>query len=166
MITCKCNEATCHLEEDIFRKERKALFDFLIKEKGYLPEEIKENVPMVIEVGPKRLYTQADIVVELSGKPAVVIRINEGSVVSRERGTIAFARLLFPEGPPPICVQTNGQEVSVLSTKNKKPLGQSLEAIPSREEMLNVLAKESTWSLSPKQIDAEKKILFFYDGVG
>ncbi|OAG28337.1 type I restriction enzyme HsdR N-terminal domain-containing protein [Thermodesulfatator autotrophicus] len=166
MITCKCAESVCEIHDDAFKAERKAIRDFLLEKKGYLPEDIKEEVPLVIEVANKRLHSMVDILVNIAEKPAIVIRINEGSVVSRERGTIAAARLISPEAPPPICVQTNGKEFSLIDTHTKKSFSQSLEDLPSRQEMLIFLDGYKPKPLTPKQIEGEKKILFFYDGVG
>ncbi len=166
LVSCECETGVCECALDPFRETREEIVRFLIEKKGYRPEEIRLLVPLVVEIPGKRLHTKADIVVEIEGQPALCIRLNEGSVVSRERGTIAAARLLNPEAPPPICVQGNGEEFSILDTQSKKTLGQRLEDLPSREEMLQILQKRKTKSLSPKQIEAEKKILFFYDGVG
>ncbi|WP_457756091.1 type I restriction enzyme HsdR N-terminal domain-containing protein [Thermodesulfatator indicus] len=166
MITCNCAETTCEIQDDAFKAERKAIRNFLVEKKGYLPEEIKELVPLVIEVGQKRLYTMIDLLVNVAEKPAIVIRINEGSVVSRERGTIAAARLISPDAQPPFCVQTNGEDFSIIDTITKKCISESLEGLPSRQEMLIFLNSFKPKPLTPKQIDGEKKILFFYDGVG
>ncbi len=166
LVSCECETGVCECALDPFRETREEIVRFLVEKKGYRPEEIRLLVPLVVEIPGKRLYTKADIVAELDGRPAICLRLNEGSVVSRERGTIAAARLLNPEAPPPICVQGNGEEYSVLDTQTKKPVGHSLEDIPSREEMLKILETRKPRPLSPKQIEAEKKILFFYDGVG
>ncbi|NPA49288.1 MAG: type I restriction enzyme HsdR N-terminal domain-containing protein [Thermodesulfobacteria bacterium] len=166
LVSCQCDQGVCECQTDVFKPERERIVRFLIEEKGYRPEEIKLLVPLTVEIPGKRLHTKADIVVELEGRPAICIRLHEGSVVSRERGTIAAARLLNPEAPPPICVQTNGQEYSILDTYTKKSLGERLEDLPSREEMLKILREKPPRPLSPKQIEAEQKILFFYDGIG
>ncbi len=166
LVSCQCDQGVCECQSDPFQPERERIARFLQEKKDYRPEEIKLLVPLVIEIPGKRLYTKADIVVEPEGRPAICIRLNEGSVVSRERGTIAAARLLKPEAPPPLCVQTNGQEYSILDTYTKKSLGVRLEDLPSREEMLKILKERQPKPLSPKQIEAESKILFFYDGIG
>ncbi len=166
VVTCQCEQGVCECQTDVFQADREKILRYLIEKKGYRPEEIKLLVPLVVEIPGKRLYTKADIVVELEGRPAICIRLNEGSVVSRERGTIAAARLLNPSAPPPICVQTNGQEYSVLDTYTKKSLGDDLSVLPSREEMLKILKEKKARPLSDKQLEAERKILFFYDGIG
>ncbi len=166
LVTCQCEQGVCECQADVFAKERQEIVRYLIENKGYRPEEIKLLVPIIVEIPGKRLYTKADIVVELEGRPALCLRLNEGSVVSRERGTIAAARLLNPTAPPPICVQTNGEEYSVLDTYTKKTLGQSLADLPTREEMIKILKEKKPRPLSEKQLEAEKKILFFYDGIG
>ncbi len=166
LVSCECETGVCECALDPFRETREKIARFLVEKKGYRPEEIRQLVPLVVEIPGKRLYTKADLVVEIDGHPALCLRLNEGSVVSRERGTIAAARLLSPENPPPICVQGNGEEFSVLDTKTKKTLGHRLEDLPSREEMLKILKQNRPRPLSPKQIEAERKILFFYDGVG
>ncbi len=164
-VQCQCETGVCECAQDVFQEPRERIVNFLIEKKGYRPEEIKLLVPLVVEIPGKRLYTKIDIVVELEGRPAMCIRLHEGSVVSRERGTIAAARVLSPEAPPLVCVQTNGEEYSVVDCVTKKSLGHKLEDLPAREELLALLKRKPP-RLSPKQIDGEKKILFFYDGVG
>jgi len=166
LVHCQCETGVCECAQDVFQDAREKIVRFLLEKKGYRPEEIKLLVPLVVEIPGKRLYTKIDILVELEGRPAMCIRLHEGSVVSRERGTIAAARVLSPEAPPPVCVQTNGEEFSILNTFTKKNLGNSLEDLPSRDALLKILQESKPQPLSPQQLDGEKKILFFYDGVG
>jgi len=127
--------------------------------------EILFDLPLVVEVKEKQLTTKVDILVLVDGRPGMCFRIREGSVVSRERGTIAAARLLHPDYVVPVCVQTNGDVFSILDAVTKKPLGDRREDIPNREALRKILEK-GVKKIPPARRPLEEKILYFYEAIG
>ncbi len=164
-IKCESSHGYCECEINAFDDLKTSLFQYLIKEKGFRPEEIKFDVPIVVEVGDKRLFTKVDLLVLVDEKPAMCVRCREGSVVSRERGVIAAARLLCPDYVLPVCVQTNGEEFSIIDTISKKVFGKTREDLPLRQELKERLEKKLV-KLPPKRRPVEEKILYFYEALG
>ncbi len=161
----KCALAeSCECPLDVLKDLKEDLARYLIREKGYLPEDIQFDVPLVVEVAHKRLEVKIDLVVSVDGKPGMCIRCHPTSVVSRERGAMAAARLLYPEYVLPVAVQTNGIEYSILDCVHKKVIGHKREDLPSREELKKRL--EKVVKLPPKRRPIEEKILYFYEGLG
>lgn len=138
---------------------------FLVEEKGFSPEDILFDLPLIVEVKGRRLTTKVDLLVRVDGSPGMCFRIREGSVVSRERGAIAAARLLHPNHIVPVCVQTNGEVFSILDAVTKKSLGDRREELPSRKQLKEILEKGVT-RLPEARRALEEKILYFYEALG
>ncbi|WP_456432941.1 type I restriction enzyme HsdR N-terminal domain-containing protein [Thermosulfuriphilus sp.] len=142
---------------------KQKLLRFLVKEKGYQKEDFVPNVDLEIRLGDKILTARIDLLVRISGKPAMIIRCGPGSVVSRERGTIAAARILEPDHIIPLAIQASAHEAAVLDPLKKKALAYGWETIPSRTELKKILDKYDPVSLPPKRRLLEERILFAYD---
>ena len=69
----------------------------------------------------------------------MVIRFGPGSLVSRERPTLAISRLIEPYQVP-LAVVTNGQDAEVLDGETGRVVGRGLAAIPARPELTATLA--------------------------
>ncbi len=165
MSDLKCALAeSCECPLDVLKDLKEDIARYLIQEKGYSPEDIQFDVPLVVEVANKRLEAKIDLVVSVDGKPGMCIRCHPTSVVSRERGAMAAARLLCPDHVLPFAVQTNGVEYSILDCIAKKVVGHKREDLPSREELKKRL--EKAVKLPPKRRPIEEKILYFYEGLG
>ncbi len=154
---CTCQEAPVDLKEDIAR--------YLVSVKGFRPEDILFDLPLVVQAKGRRLTTKIDLLVQVEGRPAMCVRIREGSVVSRERGAIAAARLIHPDYIVPICVQTNGEVFAILDAVNKKALGQRREDLPDKET-LRFFLSQGLRKLPPEKRALEEKILYFYEALG
>ncbi len=164
-IRCELPEGYCECEINAFEDLKTALFQYLVSEKGFSPEEIKFDVPIVVEVGGKRLFTKVDLLLLVEGKPVMCVRCREGSVVSRERGVIAAARLLCPDYVLPVCVQTNGDEFSIIDTISKRVFGKTQQDLPTRQDLKKLLEKRLI-KLPSKRRSIEEKILYFYEALG
>ena len=154
---CACQEVPVDLKEEIAR--------YLVSTKGFSPEEILFDLPLVVEVKGRRLTTKVDLLVQVEGRPAMCVRIREGSVVSRERGAIAAARLIHPDYIVPVCVQTNGEVFAILDALHKKVLGQRREDLPDKETLKDLLS-QGLRKLPPEKRTLEEKILYFYEALG
>ncbi len=154
---CACQEGPLDLKEEIAR--------YLVAAKGFAPEDILFDLPLVVEAKGRRLTTKIDLLVHVDGRPAMCVRIREGSVVSRERGAIAAARLIHPDYIVPVCVQTNGETFAILDAVSKKSLGERREDLPDQDTLRAILA-QGMRKLPPEKRALEEKILYFYEALG
>jgi Type I restriction enzyme R protein N terminus (HSDR_N) len=141
---------------------RQKLARFLVEEKGYAKEDIgvKHRLEMTIE--NKTVLSMVDLVVNVGGKSFMVIRYGPGSIVTRERPSLASARLLEAYQVP-FTVVTNGEDAEILDTDSGKEVAKGLESIPDKKTALGQLDHISFRRLPPERIEAEKRILSAYD---
>ncbi len=135
-----------------------------LQARGYPAEALREPPEVVLNFGLVPEYVKRGLVVWAEGQPKLIIDYAPGAVRSRERGLVAYARLAFPEGPPPLVIQTNEREfvlVEVASGREKAFGGP--EILPTFEEL-------TKWSpapaLDPRRRFIEEKILYIHTSGG
>ena len=94
----------------------------------------------------------------------MVVRCAAGSLGSRERETLAAARLFGPY-PIPISVVSDGRTAIVMDTASGKTIGQGLAAIPKKFEIEEHLKQWIQQPLPQRQIEAERLIFRSYDSM-
>jgi hypothetical protein len=143
-------------------RARQKIARFLIEKKGYLKDdvEVRRNIPLTVdgESGTARV----DFVIRLAGKAFAIVIFGPGSLVSRERSTLAAARLLESYAVP-FAVVTNGKDAEVLETKSGRVIAEGLEAIPSKEEALEKIRTVTFERLPEKRLEKERRILYVFD---
>jgi hypothetical protein len=103
-----------------------------------------------------------DLVVRIKGKRFMVLRCVPGSLVSRQRETLAAARLLDVYQIP-FSVVTDGEDAQLLETATGNVLAQGMDAIPSKEEAVQRM-KETKYEPFPQEkLEREKLIFRSYD---
>ncbi|MFZ5586577.1 MAG: type I restriction enzyme HsdR N-terminal domain-containing protein [Thermodesulfobacteriota bacterium] len=109
-------------------------------ELGYTPDQVAVEFWAQVETAEGPLGVRADLLVSLAGRPALVIRCARGSLVSRERETVAAARLVSRPWVPLGAVY-NGQEGELIDTAEGKVLRAGAAALPGPEELAGLLAE-------------------------
>ena len=143
-------------------RARQKIARFLIEEKGYSKDdiEVRQEIPLYID--GNRATSKVDFVIRLNGKAFAVIIFGPGSLVSRERSTLAAARLI-ESYEVPVAVVTNGKDAEVMETKSGSLIAEGLEAIPSKEEALERIRTLYFEKVPGKRLDMEKRILYTFD---
>ncbi len=141
---------------------RQKLARFLVEEKGYSREDIEVKRIVEMSIEDKKIMSMVDFVVKVDGKSFIVIRYGPGSLVTRERPALAAARILEAYQIP-LTVVTNGEEAEVLNTASGEVLSVGLASIPDKSTASERLKNTEFHLLSPKQREAEKRILSAYD---
>ncbi len=145
-------------------ENRQAVEEVLVKEKGYLKEDIQVDVDIAITVAGEPYRSQVDLVVSSDGGKTrfMVIKCAAGSLGSREREIVAAARLLV-EYQIPCAVVSDGKNAIVLDTVTGKKIGDGLDAIPSKQEAVNRLKSLTPQAFSKERLEREKLIFRTYD---
>lgn len=141
---------------------RQKLARLLIEVKGYEKGDIEPRQRIEMEIEGKKVLSLIDFVVSAGGSRFMVIKFGPGSLVTRERPALAAARILG-ECHIPVTIVTNGEDAEVLDTNSGKLIATGIDAIPDKTSALKNLEKISCNSLSPEQIEAEKRIISAYD---
>jgi hypothetical protein len=123
------------LDDTLDERYRQKIARRLVERAGYAPDEIEPHRELMLQAGDRRASIKVDFVVRIAGKSMMVIRFGPGSIVSRERPTLAVSRLIEAYQVP-IAVVTNGEDAEILDGGTGKIIGRGLEAIPARAEMV------------------------------
>lgn len=148
--------------DTIDERARQTIARFLVEEKDYLKGDIEVRQQITLTVDGNEGTSQVDFVIRVAGKAFMIIIFGPGSLVSRERSTVAAARLIESHEVP-FAVVTNGQAAEVLDTRSGKVIAEGLENIASRPEALKQLETITFEKLSEGRIEREKRILYTFD---
>jgi hypothetical protein len=144
---------------------RQKLAKFLVHEKGYRIDDFQLDREIRLEANNEKIISYVDLVVRINDRSLMVLRGGPGSVITRESGTVAAARLLEKDYIVPWAVQANLFDASFIDVKKKKAVGYGWDSIPSRAELI----KMTSWpppKLPDKRIPLERQILYSYDTHG
>lgn len=123
-------------DDERFRQD---LSRMLVNDLGYRKEELEPRRFIETLFSSQFVRSNIELAVTLRTKTFLIIRYAPGSLVSRERGAIAAARVLEKEYQIPLAIVTNGRDAELIDTGNKKILATGMEAIPSRDEAEKML---------------------------
>ncbi len=140
---------------------RQQIERMLVEEKGFRKEEISVNAWLDLEIDGRRESFRLDLIAHVDGKPAMLIKTNRGSIVSRERETLAAARLAGADQIP-LSVVTNGETAEVFDTVSGDMISEGLDTIPSKTEAAEKLANEPPAPLPDKKRTGEQRILMAF----
>ena len=153
------------IEDTDDERLRQRLARYLFEEKGYFKDDLQVRLRHDVSGSGYFGYSITDIAVLLERRIVMILRYGPGSLVSRERPTLAAARTLVPGQIIPIAVVTNGREAEVLDVRRSRLIGIGLDAIPDRTELAYTVSGFDFSPVSDKQVAAEKRILMAYDGI-
>ena len=145
-------------------ENRQTVARILLTKKGYAKEDIKRAVPIKILLGTGSYQSKIDLVVSVNGKSVMVIKCAAGSLGSRERETLAAARLLESR-PIPLSIVSDGCTAVVLNTKSGQIVGKGWEAVPTKKEALKNLTDVVLPKLPQKRKEKEGLIFRSYDSM-
>lgn len=141
---------------------RQEIARLLVTRKGYLKNEIKPRLELVIKVDDKRGVTKIDFVITIAGKVGMIIKYGPGSLVTRHRPALAAARLVVPYQVP-VVVVTNGKDAEILDGSTGKVIKSGLEFIPSRAELIHRVEENHFDPISAKRAEMEARIIYAFE---
>ncbi len=144
---------------------RERVLRLLLQEKGYLLEEIEEEVPFELTTDREIFQLKVSFVIRLKDQYLVLIKCGTGSILARERAALALARL-FSNYQVPLTVVTNGEDAVLLNTLSGETVDNGLIAIPNKDMLLSQMEDFKFLPLPEKRIKLEKQILSAFEGLG
>lgn len=136
----------------------------LLEAKGYAGSDIQQTVVFKVTLGAETVASQVDFLVSLEDRKAMIIKCAAGSLGSRERHVVAAARVLG-NLPIPIAVVMDPMSAVVLDTVTGNVLGEGFEAIPTKEQLRQMVAGKEGTPLPPQKLEKEKRILLAFDAI-
>ena len=131
---------------------------FLVHEKGYSKEDIKVDEKLVVQFKGEDYISSIDLIVRCRGKALMAITCVAGSIGSYEREILAGARLVY-DYQIPLAVSTDARDAIVMDTLSGKKIGQGLDAIPSKEEALELI---ETMEYTPFDKNRKEREMIIY----
>ncbi|RJQ21540.1 MAG: hypothetical protein C4560_03545 [Nitrospiraceae bacterium] len=138
---------------------------FLIEAKGYSDSELETDREFDVTVDGETAKSKVDIVISIDCMRLVSIICSADAVVSRERHALACARLL-ESYQIPFTVITDGMDAIVLDTVSGNVIGESPAAIPSKEQLVVLMAQTEFRELPVNRVEREKRIVRAFDAIG
>lgn len=143
-------------------ENRQAVERLLVEQKGYGRKDIEVDAPieMVIDAEPYR--SAVDLVVAVKKRRVMAFRCAAGSLASSEREIVAAARLV-DRHQVPIAVVSDGKNALVYDTLSGRQIGEGLDAIPAKADVLARLEQLEFKDLPVEKRRREELIFRTYD---
>lgn len=130
-------------------------------ELGYTAESVTVEDCHEVATAEGPLAVRADLLVMSNGRPALLIGCARGSLVSRERETVAAARLIRRPWVP-LCAVFNGEKGELLATADGKVLRAGVEALPGPTALAALLAEHPARDPSERELTQAARIYRAY----
>jgi hypothetical protein len=136
----------------------------LLGEKGYATADIGKNVVFNVALGSEVAQSSVDFLVSVAGRKAMVIKCAAGSLSSRERHVVAAARVL-DSVPIPVAMVMDPMSAVVLDAITGKVMGEGFESVPTKQQLITMLAGRDVKPLAPEKLEREKRVLLAFDAI-
>jgi hypothetical protein len=136
-------------EDEYIRQEAERL---LLEERGWPAERIGVEVRRTAALPEGEVRVRADLALAAAdGGWGMVIRCARGSLVTRERETVAAARLLASPVVP-WCLVFNGNDAELLRTADGQVVRTGLAAVPDPETLESLVRDQPPRRLSEREL--------------
>jgi len=143
---------------------RQELARFFVEQKGFSKQELEPRLYIETVINRQYVKSTVELTFSLSGKRLMILRYGPGSLVTRERPTVAAARLLDHSHRIPLAIITNGQDAELLDTATGAVLLTGLDELPDREQLVEMSSKLLLEPFDDQELrEREKRILNAYD---
>ncbi len=136
----------------------------LLGEKGYGQADLLKNYAFDVTLGDETVRSSLDILVSVDGRQAMAIKCAAGSIASRERHVVAAARVCGSL-PVPIAVVMDPMSAEVLDVMTGKVIAEGFEAIPTKQQLTDMLAAKEPKPVPPEKLEREKRVLLAFDSI-
>ncbi|MDY6906370.1 MAG: type I restriction enzyme HsdR N-terminal domain-containing protein [Thermodesulfobacteriota bacterium] len=143
-------------------RARQSIARLLVEEKGYEKTDIDTGVVLPVTVDGDTGRVRVDFVVRENSRAVMVVNFGPGDIVSRQRPTLAVARLL-EKYVIPYAVITNSRDAYTMNVTTGKVTGKGLAEIPARQEIVSAMDGLRFDTLPEERADKEWRILFFME---
>lgn len=143
---------------------KQKVWELLIKEKQFKPEEIETNPEFKIILGNNEITVHIDFVVNLPSSSLMVIQCSSSSLEAWERYVASFARVI-KEYQIPYAVVTDGEDAQIIDVLTGRLIGKSLIELFNREDALNKMKDFKKIPCPSNRLEKEKRIVYAFEGI-
>lgn len=143
---------------------KQIIWDILIHEKGFQPEDIQVDPLFTITMDKREALVTVDFIINVSSINFMVIRCASSTMESWERYILAFARVAGDYQIPYAAV-TDGEAARIYDVGTGSVIGESIESIFTKNESLQHLKNVQKVPYSPQKREKEQRILYAFEGI-
>ncbi|MCE5312775.1 MAG: type I restriction enzyme HsdR N-terminal domain-containing protein [Nitrospiraceae bacterium] len=143
---------------------QKGVINFLISQKGFMPEDITADRTFCIELAGSSFCVKADLAVSFEGRTIMLIKCSVDSLESWERHMKAFCRVADSRQIPFAAV-TDAETVRFINVSKAESAGLELKDMPSRDELVKMSAEHDNEPFPAGRAEKEKRILYAFDAI-
>lgn len=136
---------------------------YLVEQKGWDKADIEVGKTFDFEFENQNQTGRNDLLVSVSGRPFMALKCSRGSIVTRERESLAASRLAF-DHIVPLTVVTNASDAEIIDTGTGEVLENGLSAIPSKEDARKKIDTFEPAGLTPGRREKEGRVYMAYQG--
>jgi len=145
-------------------ENRQTVEKYLVEEKGYAKEELEIDAPLEIDIRGEVYAATVDIAIRIGDRRLLAIKCAAGSIGSREKEILSAAKLL-EDYQVPISIVSDGRNALVLDTLTGKKIGEGLNAIPTKVEILNRFDETDFQPVPATRLEQVKLVFRSYDSM-
>ncbi len=150
------------LEDTHDERYRQKISRLLVEEREYLKSDIISRYRLVLQAGSRKAAISLDFLITLLNRKCMLIKYAPGSLVTRRRPTIAISRIVSGFQIP-IVVVTNGMDAEIMNGSSGDVIGNGLNMIPSRDQLLKIRNTHQWKKISRDRAEMESRIAFAYE---
>ena len=150
--------------EDLANEARRMTAYLLKEKKGYDPGDVRKGLAFEVMLVQEAFWSSADFIVSVEGRMGMIIKCAAGSLDSRERQAVAAARVIASP-PVPVAVVADPVTALVLEVAGGKVIGEGFGAIPTKEQLREILSGKMPQTLDERRLEKEKRILLAFDAI-
>ena len=148
--------------DTVDEQARQKIAKFLIEKKGYQKKDIDTRRKIQLSVDGNTGETVVDFIIKIADIAFILIIFAPGSIVTRERLTVAAARLA-EDYEIPLSIITNGVNVHIIETRSGRVIAEGFDEIPSQKEAAKKMSGLALRKISKERLEKERRILYTLD---
>jgi Type I restriction enzyme R protein N terminus (HSDR_N) len=143
---------------------REQVWDFLMHEKGYVEGDIEVDRRFEISIDDVRTTISVDYLITIFGRRFMVIKCTPGTLESRERHLVSFARVV-DSYQIPLAVVTDGAQARIMDAISGRLAGEDLTSIPGRSMAIEFVQSMEFKPYPHDKMEREKRILLAFEAI-
>jgi hypothetical protein len=143
---------------------KQKVFEFLIKEKQFKPEEIETDTEFRITLSDSEITVHIDFVLNISSASFILILCRPTAIESWERYIISSAKVI-KDYQIPYAVVTDGEDARIIDVLTGRLIGKSLSKLFNRKEALNKMKDFKKIPCPANRLEKEKRIVYAFEGI-
>ena len=141
---------------------RQKLAKLLMDTKGYSRTDIQSRCSLQVKAGDNCAIVKVDMAITVADRICMIIKYGPGSLVTRHRPALAASRLLASYQIP-VVVVTNGEDADILDGHTGEVIGNGMESIPTRPELVARCAAFPFAPIAGARAEIESRIVYAYE---